>query len=85
MSENEIERALDRITKFLEKWFPQEVAPFVVKKQLQASGAFEDDIKEEDIKLLLSRIQIVVLPAFMSNEEAAQEIRNLKKEINLEF
>ncbi len=83
MDRGDTERALERITLFLQRWYPPEVAPFVVKKQIQVIGALRDEITEKDIRLLLSRIQMVILPSFMPMEDAKKEVRKLKKELGV--
>jgi hypothetical protein len=85
MEEFDTEKALQEISSFLQKWFPPEIAPLVVKKQLQATGAVLETLSENDINLLLSRIQIVILPSFLSVAEARAEIRNLKKRLGIKY
>ncbi len=85
MAEIDMEATLERITKFLQRWYPPEIAPLVVKKQIQATGAIREQMTEKDLKLLLSRLQMVVLPSFMTPTEARKEIRILKKELGLSF
>ena len=85
MDEFNPDDALKEIAIFLQRWFPPEIAPLVVKKQLQATGAMLDNLTEEDIKLLLSRLQIVILPSFLRPSDARKEIMNLKKRLGLAF
>ena len=85
MDEFNPDDALREIAIFLQRWFPPEIAPLVVKKQLQATGAVMDNLTEEDIRLLLSRIQRVILPSFLSTSEARKEIMSLKKRLGLKF
>lgn len=77
------DESLERITEFLQRWYPPEVAPFVLKKQIQVIGALRDEMTEKDIRLLLSRIQMVILPSFMPIEDAKKEVRKLKKELGI--
>ena len=83
MRDMDVEGAIEKITVFLEKWYPSEVAPYVVKKQIQMIGAIREKMTKKDIELLLSRIEMVILPFFMEIGEARREIIMLKKEIGL--
>ena len=85
MGNVDIEAALEKITVFLQKWYPLEIAPLVVKKQLQATGAMTDNHTEKDIDLPLSRIQMVILPSFMPPDKARREVMRLRKEIGMVF
>jgi hypothetical protein len=85
MSDFNPEDALNEISKFLQQWFPPEIAPLVVKKQLQATGALMENLSEDDIRLFLSRIQMVILPSFLSPAEARKEIMGLKKKLGMKF
>ena len=85
MGNVDIEAALEKIAVFLEGWYPSEIASLVVKKQIQMTGAIREQMTEKDLKLLLTRIEKVILPRFMPMEDAKKEIRKLKKEINLRF
>ncbi len=76
---------IEEISKFMEKWYPQNIAPLVVKRQLKMTGALEEKLNEKDILILLSRIEKVVLPSFMSMDEAREKIIELKKNLGLRF
>ncbi|GEM_PF-3447527 len=80
-----VEDALEIITKFLERWYPPEIAPLVLKKQINATGAVSERMTEKDLNLLLSRLQMVILPTFMPSKDAAKEIRKLKKELGIRY
>ena len=85
MENLDIGAALEKITVFLQKWYPQEIAPLVVKKQIQATGALQENMTEKDIQLLLSRIEMVILPSFMPPKQARREVIKLRKEIGVGF
>ncbi len=84
MGNADIEAALGKIAVFLEGWYPSEIAPLVVKKQIQMTGAIREQMTEKDLKLLLSRIEKVILPSFMSSSDAKREIMRLRREIGME-
>jgi len=85
MGNVDVGAALEKITLFLQKWYPSEIAPLVVKKQIQATGAVMEEMTEKDLKLLLSRIQMVILPSFMPPDKARKEVMRLRKEIGIGF
>ena len=85
MTTAEINENLSKITTFLEAWYPPSIAPHVVKTQLKIVGAREDDVTEKDLKMLLKRIEMVVLPTFMSTEDARREIIVLKKNLGISY
>ncbi len=78
-------QALEEITKFLERWYPPEIAPHVVNTQLKIVGADEGNMGEKEIKLLLSRIEMVILPTYMSMDEAKMEVRRLKRKLGISY
>ncbi len=81
----DIDRAILTITNFLERWYPPEIAPHVLKTQLRVVGADEKNIVEKDIRMVLRRLEMVVLPTYMSDEDAHREIIKLKKELGLRY
>ncbi len=85
MGETGIEAALNKIAEFLQRWYPPEIAPLVVKRQIQITGAIREEMTEKDLELLLSRIEKVILPSFMDSFDASKEIRKLRKEIGRKF
>ena len=84
MDEFNPEETLKEISAFLQRWFPPEVAPLVVKKQLNATGADPNNITMKDIDLLLGRLQMVILPSFMSPAESRREISKLRRKIGVQ-
>ncbi len=85
MADAEVEGALEKITVFLQRWYPPEIAPLVVKKQIQITGAIREEMTPKDVNLLLSRIEKVILPSFMSPPEARREIMKLRKQLGMKF
>ncbi|NPA75456.1 MAG: hypothetical protein GXO25_05190 [Euryarchaeota archaeon] len=77
--------ALNEITRFLEKWYPAEIAPHVVATQLKILGTDENEVGEKEIKLLLSRIEMVILPTYMSLDDARAEVRKLKRKLGVAY
>ncbi len=80
-----VKETIAEITKFLEKWYPEEIAPHVVSTQLKIIGVDENSATEKDIKLLLSRIEVVILPTYMSQEDAKMEVRRLKRRLGISY
>ena len=81
MGETNIDYTLGKIVEFLQRWYPPNIAPLVVKKQVQITGAIPEEMTEKDIDLLLSRIEKVILPSFMSTHDARREIQKLRRNL----
>ena len=79
------QEALEKITKFLERWYPPEIAPHVVSTQVRMLGIDVSELTEKDIKFLLSRLETVVLPTYMDESDAKLEIRKIKRELGISY